>query len=578
MIVEPAELTWDASGAPFNTRYDDIYSSRDAANEVLRAFIDPAGIPDKFANGIDLTVAELGFGTGLNFVTLADLAKRAGRRLHFISAELHPLRPTDLARLRGRCPESARSLMDALIEQWPPLLAGWHRRELADGQIVLSLWFGDVADFLLRLEQDHAYGIDAWFLDGFAPDRNPAMWRDAAFQHIAASSRTGATVTTFTSVGRVRRGLESAGFDMRRVDQRPFKRESLAGVLRRSGRAATSPQQVQVVGAGIAGCSLAAHFARRGTEVRLLEPYGRIAMGASMMCAAQHSRLLADGSPIAAWRAASHLYSEAFTRRRDGVNPTGLVQLPGPNADLERLERLFACYAPSGDWLRWSSREEITDVAGRSWAPATSGLWYPDAPVVNLDRLCHDLIETPGIRLEFSQQVESDIPVIWCNAQGIAAVSGFETIPLHMLWGQADIVELGEPPRTGILGDGYVLPFAKNCIVGSTYEYTPWDPEKATTTNLARINSDTVKWRGRMRASRLTTSDRMPLIGKLGAHWVSTAHGSMGATSAHLAASVVQSLVMGWVPPVTPEVLETVAPDRFARRASKKVSGRPPGR
>lgn len=574
MIIQPADLAWDESGAPFNTRYGDIYSSRDAAAEVVRAFIEPAAIPDKLSHGTHLTVAELGFGTGLNFVVLAELARRSGTRLHFLSAELHPMRSADLERLRDRCPEQSRHLMDELVRQWPPLLHGWHRREFAGGRIVLSLWFGDVDDFLTRLDEDQAHGVDAWFLDGFAPDRNPAMWSEPVLERIARTSRTGATVSTFTSVGRVRRGLEAAGFEMRRVDQRPVKRESLAGVLRIPGRDLRRPDVLQVIGGGIAGCSLAAHLARRGIAVRLLEPRGQLATGASQMSAAQHSRLLADGSPVADWRAASHLYSTTFTRALEGVTATGAIQLPGPNADLERLERTLACYRESGDWLRWADAGQVADLAGDVWRPATGGLWFPDAAVVDLSRLCAELARTPGITVDCSDTPEPGTPVIWCNAHGIRDLPDAAGIPLHTLWGQADIIELMTPPRIALLGDGYILPQDRQCVVGSTYEYSPWDPDRASEKNLLRLAGQHYRRIGYQRAARLTTSDRMPLVGRFGDGWMSAAHGSMGATSAHLAAAVVQSLVMGWAPPVSRAVREAIAPDRFARRIARKLGRR----
>lgn len=571
MKIEPAEITWDTSGTPFNTRYRDIYSSHDAASEVQRVFLEPAAIADRLTVTPHFTIAELGFGTGLNFVIAAALALRNARHLHFLSVERHPLHAADLKRLRTCCPESALPLLDELIRQWPPFLDGWHRREFAGGRIVLSLWFGDVTDFLSRLVTDQLYGVDAWFLDGFAPDRNPDMWSEATFTSMAKVSRSRATVTTFTSVGRVRRGLESAGFAMRRVDQSPVKRESLAGEFMRPGRDCLFPLRAQILGAGIAGCSLAAHLARRGVEVRLLEPFGAVATGASQMYAAQHSRLLADDSPVAAWRAASHLYSLEFTQGRDGVDACGVIQLPGPNASLDRLERTLACYQSSGDWLQWASPEAVAALAGSQWRPDSAGLWFPSAPVVDLARLCTDLATTPGIQLAFSDRVDPEVPLIYCNAAGMASLAGEHHIPLHTLWGQADHVVFPDPPRTALLGDGYVLPRGEFGVVGSTYEYSPWDPEEATRTNLARLSSRTHIWTHRQRATRVTTADRMPLIGKLGDVWVSTAHGSMGATSAHLGAAVVQSLMMGWAPPVTPEVLDVIAPERFARRAQKKL-------
>src|SRR5690606_25964422 len=115
--------------------------------------------------------------------------------------------------------------------------------------------------------------IDAWFLDGFAPDRNPELWEPALFQRIAALSAAGTRVATFTAAGRVRRALGEAGFAMSRVDQRPHKRESLAGTFAARGLAAAAPPpRVTVAGAGIAGAAVAAELAAAGVPVRLCDP------------------------------------------------------------------------------------------------------------------------------------------------------------------------------------------------------------------------------------------------------------------------------------------------------------------
>ena len=54
--------------------------------------------------------------------------------------------------------------------------------------------------------------VDAWFLDGFAPSKNPDMWTDALYRNMAQLSIIGTTVATFTAAGAVRHGLISAGF------------------------------------------------------------------------------------------------------------------------------------------------------------------------------------------------------------------------------------------------------------------------------------------------------------------------------------------------------------------------------
>src|SRR5262249_20047672 len=136
-----------------------------------------------------------------------------------------------------------------LARAYPPLLGGWHRRHLAGGRVTLSLFFGDAAAGLSDIVDRQRRPVDAWLLDGFAPDRNPELWSDAVWRAIADLSGDGTTLATFSAVGAVRRGLEGVGFAMRKIDQRPFKRHTLAGVFESRGLARPQqPASVSVVG------------------------------------------------------------------------------------------------------------------------------------------------------------------------------------------------------------------------------------------------------------------------------------------------------------------------------------------
>jgi hypothetical protein len=294
------------------------------------------------------------------------------------------------------------------------------------------------------------------------------------------------------------------------------------------------------------------------------------------MVATQHARLLSDGSAQAAWRVASHLYSLAFTRGRDGVDALGVIQLPGPNADLEKLRRTFTCYEVSGDWLAWLESDAIAELAGPDFRPDTAGLWFPEAPVVDLKRLCADLAATRGIVIDQSDSLIEGVPVVYACAGRITEMPGYADLPVHTLWGQIDRVQLQCAPRIALLGDGYLLPQGSVTITGSTYEYSPWDVARATATNLARLGSRPATWISRQRAARLIARDRKPVVGGESGRFVSTAHGSMGATSAHLSASIIQSLCLGWIPPAESDVLDMISPDRFAVRAQAAFRRRSP--
>ena len=180
-------------------------------------------------------------GSASNFTVTADTFLQQGcGNLHFISVEAHPLRDSDwqiVARLR---PDSATA---QALAKFPRPASGWHRRPLHGGRVQLSVFHGDVNAALTELEQYQRQPVDAWFLDGFAPSKNPDMWRQTVLVKLATLSDAGTTVATFTAAGQVRRDL-AALLAMEKVDQRPFKRTSLlsAGLARKPANRAICPR------------------------------------------------------------------------------------------------------------------------------------------------------------------------------------------------------------------------------------------------------------------------------------------------------------------------------------------------
>ncbi len=470
-------------------------------------------------------------------------------------------------------PTQHEAMADQRVRALPPTLPGWHQRHFCSNTITLSLFLGEAAHFLNDLTARHPHGVDAWFLDGFAPSKNPDMWSDTILNHMGPLSRAGASVATFTSVGRVRRGLAAQGFEMRRVDQLPHKHESLAGRLAPGlGRAPTpKPRQMQVLGAGIAGCSIAAHFADQGVDVQLVDTATTIASGASSVVALQHARLLGDGSPQAEWRAAAYHYATHWTRGRGGVRPIGAVQGVGPNLNEAKLSRIAARYADTGTWLQHLTAVDAAELANREFA--SPALYFPDAATVDLPKLCTDLANHDRIELRLGTTAAPDLPTVYACGSRTNDIPAFETLDIKALWGQIDLVQTTTAPQLAMLGDGYVAPFEGGAVIGSTYEYAPWEEQAATQHNLARAPLSST-WRARRRGARAVAPDRTPIVGSYHGNWLSAAHGSMGATSAHLAAAVLVSQYLGYVPPISAAVQGIVDPHRFERRAQKKAARR----
>ncbi len=299
--IQPANLEFNAEGTPVSRDFDDVYFSNDNGLEETRyVFLEGNHLSTRFPEHPRslFVVAESGFGTGLNFLTLwqafdqfrAAHPEATLQRLHFISFEKFPLTAHDLRLAHQRWPELAH-WAEQLQTQWPPAIGGCHRLILDDGRVTLDLWLGDINDLTDKLDDSMNQKVDAWFLDGFAPAKNPDMWSPHLFSAMARLARPGATLATFTSAGFVRRGLQEAGFTMRKTKGFGRKRDMLVGVMEQDlaipvqapwfARRASTSCEVAIVGGGIASALLSLALLHRGWQVTLYCADEAPAMGAS---------------------------------------------------------------------------------------------------------------------------------------------------------------------------------------------------------------------------------------------------------------------------------------------------------
>jgi len=578
--VAAAALGWRGD-QPYSLTMHDIYHAQDGAAEAQRVLLAPSGLPDKAHGRRELLIGELGFGTGLNLAAVADVCLRTGTRLHFVSFDAAPIAADEFAAI---CASRQRDhpIYAQLQACYPPLISGWHRRYLANGAITLSLFWGDAAAGLDDIGERQQQPFDAWFLDGFAPDRNPEMWAPELLARIGRLSSAGTTVATFTAASRVRRGLEAVGFAMRRVDQRPHKAHSLAGIFQgRPRSAAATAREVDVIGAGLAGASAARHLAERGIHVRVFEAQSTAAAGASGIPATvMHPRLLADGSDQARLRCQAYLYSSNWCAARLDGTASGVLQLPGKNADARRLRDLAEIYAASGDWLALLSAEAAS--ARADWDIRSPALWFPHGRVIDTPALCNRLLDHPNIELQCAsaRTTPAEQPtVLACGVEcnRFAAAGYLETAPVH---GQVDIVRLTSVPTLPLVGNGYLIPRADDLLVGTTYEYQPWDPAAATAANLQQLSvlGMQSEWRARARATRCVTSDRTPIAGRLYAAdntpienlYVSTGHGSMGTVFSHFAGALIAAQICGEFAPMTATLESAISSARFRLRQARR--------
>jgi tRNA U34 5-methylaminomethyl-2-thiouridine-forming methyltransferase MnmC len=222
MTADPVDIQWERAAVPVSGRFaDPYYSLDDGLSETRHVFLAGNALPERFRPGFH--IAELGFGTGLNLFAALQAWRAAGVPgvMRYTGFEAYPLPAEDMALALRAFPEIA-----ALAT---PFLDAWDRGETRlrapdlDAEIVL----GDARETLSRWD-----GVaDAWFLDGFAPARNPELWEPPLLTDVALHTAPDGTLATYTAAGVVRRGLEAAGFTVSKVPGFGRKRHMTLGRL-----------------------------------------------------------------------------------------------------------------------------------------------------------------------------------------------------------------------------------------------------------------------------------------------------------------------------------------------------------
>ncbi len=231
---QQAVIEW-RDGQPYASAFQDVYFSTDnGLLETDYVFLQGNELVNRWQslNANTFTIAETGFGTGLNFLCAAKLWLETApkeARLHFISVEKYPLSLVEITAALRLWP-TLNALSEPFLAQYERLLNGATSIVLFDNRIQLSLLIADATEAYQSNYVEHTNLIvDAWFLDGFAPAKNPDMWQAALFKNMALLSNTSTTFATFTSAGAVRRALMNAGFVVIKQSGFGKKREMLRG-------------------------------------------------------------------------------------------------------------------------------------------------------------------------------------------------------------------------------------------------------------------------------------------------------------------------------------------------------------
>ena len=569
--IVAAPLAFDAAGTPWSPEYGDIYHSADTTRgdrcgQARHVFLSGNDLPVRWAGRDAFAIVELGFGIGLNFLATWQAWRddpRRCARLHFVSVEKHPFTRESLQALHAPHGEIA-DLCDALQASWPQLVPGVHRLNFDDGRVTLTLAFAD-ADAAVA---EFRFGADAFYLDGFAPSHNPAMWSTRVIRGLARIARAGATAATYTTARAVRDALDEAGFACEKRPGYGSKRDMLAarfaprGTRRHAPAAAPqwSERRAIVIGAGLAGAAACERLASRGWSVDLIEQNAAPALAASGMHAgAFHPQLSRDDNHLSRLTRAGFLQLLTRCPALEAAGHAlrwqrcGALQLAHDAGEESAMADMLRALAYPRDYAQFLTAAEAGRHANlplQDLELKCGGWWFPqggwirpatlvDAMLAATPRLTtHFGIEAQALRregefwhaLDRDGKVIASAPVVvLANAHNAARFADF-ALPLVSLRGQVTHLssEKLSALRAVLTGAAYLLPAIDGITVaGATVDAAEEDQtdgslrEASHAQNLAAIERalpgttaaiSPAALDGRV-GFRCAAQDRLPLIG-----------------------------------------------------------------
>ena len=634
MPLQPARLEFTPDGTPYSAAYGDVYHAAHGGPEQARhVFLGGNDLPARWRQRERFVILETGFGLGLNFLATwqawRDDPQRC-RRLHFVSIEKHPFSAADLAIAQRGWPEFA-DLASELQQRWPLLTPGIHRLRFAAGQVILTLILGDAVTELRALNAS----VDAFFLDGFSPARNPELWSPYLCKALARLAAPGATLATWSVAGAVREALAGAEFDLEKRPGFAGKRQMLVGRFR-SRRPDRHPvpddRRAIVIGAGIAGCTTAHALAAAGWQVTVLEQAAAPGCAASSNLAGMLRPLpSADDNRLSRLTRAGFLATRALLAGLPDVRwaPCGVLHLAREAEHEAQQRRAVEQLGWPPELLQFVERDEASRRLGQ---PVNiGGWWFPNGGWVQPSSLCKaalaafperiatrwsvavDRLERAktnhraGWRaLDANGSVLAEAPVL-VMASGAAAprFAQFAWLPQLAARGQVShLPAAGLAPLDVVLfQSGYAVPEIDGTrLIGASLSYNDDNADERLADhadNLARIRLtlpgfaaglDPATLQGRV-GFRPMSPDRLPIVGRVpearpaGINtrlhavprhpglWCVQGFGARGIVWSALMADLLVSQLEGDPLPLENDLVDALDPARFLIRNAGRSAG-----
>ena len=526
-----------------------------------------------------LTIAETGFGTGLNFLLTLRVFHQALQQfpiqgmdkhqpvLNFISVEKYPLSKSQLQQSLAIWPQ-LHDYAQALIKQYPEQLdTNEQRLSFFDGKVTLTLYFCDAAQGFNSIKAPQLGLVDAWYLDGFSPAKNPKMWSPELFAQIARLSKDQASLATFTVAGFVKRQLTDVGFRLEKKPSQGKKKETLTAVYQQNklnGKGyqlrplITKPQHVSIIGGGIASACAAYALTQKGVKVTLYCKDDDIAQGASSNAIGalypllhQQKDDISNFYQQAFWHAKG-LYQSLLTQGYHFAhNWCGLLEVSYKKA----LQKRQAIFGQLNTWpeklIHGVNKEQASTLAGVELNHG--GLFMPNAGWIAPQELVAQVfkaaLDSNRLKIKTKVNVEkleqadkqkwnihtskgkfTASLVVVCGGAEAIQLNIINQLPLTSVRGQVTSMASNNNIRglsTVICHKGYLTPQHKNIhCIGATFDKNSLDTQSRTEDddyNLDMLNkclpeidawqnSDIAGAKARLRCA---TPDHLPMVGPM---------------------------------------------------------------
>jgi tRNA 5-methylaminomethyl-2-thiouridine biosynthesis bifunctional protein len=414
------KLIFQSDGTPYSEEFNDIYfDSKSGYQQSEDIFIHGNNISKRIQQNNDsFVIAETGFGTGLNFLLTLQAYKKLQTsapnanlcNLNFISVEKFPLSKAQLSKSLSSLPQ-LKFFTDLLLEQYPEMT---HDSEsikeingsFFDGKVSLKVIIDDAAQGLSKIKTNKRGSVDAWYLDGFSPAKNPEMWSEQLFSEIGRLSKVQASIATFTVAGFVKRHLKKIGFRVEKKSHRGDREQILTGVFQQSPNTTKGyqlrpniikPQHASIIGGGIASACAAYALTKQGIKVTLYCKDNSLAQGASSNAIGALYPLLhqqADDISLfyqqAFWRAKA-LYSEVSEQGFDFPHQwCGLLEIAYKDSIAARQKRFTELATWPTSLIHNINAKQASDIA--NIALDHGGLFMPNAGWIDPPALVNQMI------------------------------------------------------------------------------------------------------------------------------------------------------------------------------------------